>query len=68
MDPCLNPDAEQQAQDRVHRIGQHKPVRIVRFIIKDSIEETILESQEKKKYLQRMISHSFEAWNKLAFE
>ncbi|XP_006363761.2 ATP-dependent helicase rhp16-like [Solanum tuberosum] len=68
MDPCLNPDAEQQAQDRVHRIGQHKPVRIVRFIIKDTIEETILESQEKKKYLQRMISHSFEAWNKLAFE
>uniref|UniRef100_M1DHI0 Helicase C-terminal domain-containing protein n=1 Tax=Solanum tuberosum TaxID=4113 RepID=M1DHI0_SOLTU len=59
MDPCLNPDAEQQAQDRVHRIGQHKPVRIVRFIIKDTIEETILESQEKKKYLQRQVSVSY---------
>ncbi|KAG5596815.1 hypothetical protein H5410_038047 [Solanum commersonii] len=59
MDPCLNPDAEQQAQDRVHRMGQHKPVRIVRFIIKDTIEETILESQEKKKYLQRQVSVSY---------
>ncbi|XP_060189781.1 ATP-dependent helicase rhp16-like [Lycium barbarum] len=28
MEPCSNPAVEQQAQDRVHRIGQHKPVRI----------------------------------------
>ncbi|XP_060189044.1 DNA repair protein RAD16-like [Lycium barbarum] len=27
MEPCSNPAVEQQAQDRVHRIGQHKPVR-----------------------------------------
>ena len=30
---------EEQALDRVHRIGQTKPVTIIRYIVKDSIEE-----------------------------
>ncbi|MCD9638829.1 hypothetical protein HAX54_022989 [Datura stramonium] len=51
MDPWWNPAVEQQAQDRIHRIGQHKTVRIVRFVIEDTIEEKILELQEKKKLL-----------------
>ncbi|WMV38999.1 hypothetical protein MTR67_032384 [Solanum verrucosum] len=51
MDPWWNPAVEQQAQDRVHRIGQYKPVKIVRFVIENTIEERILELQEKKKLL-----------------
>ncbi|KAH0650928.1 hypothetical protein KY290_032796 [Solanum tuberosum] len=39
MDPWWNPAVEQQAQDRVHRIGQYKPVKIVRFVMENTIEE-----------------------------
>ena len=39
MDPCLNSAAEEQAIDRLHRIGQTRPVIVKRLIIKDSIEE-----------------------------
>ncbi|XP_023757117.1 DNA repair protein RAD16 [Lactuca sativa] len=49
MDPWWNPAVEQQAQDRIHRIGQYKPIRVVRFVIENTIEERILNLQEKKK-------------------
>ncbi|KAF3788376.1 ATP-dependent helicase [Nymphaea thermarum] len=49
MDPWWNPAVEQQAQDRIHRIGQYKPIRVVRFVIANTIEERILKLQEKKK-------------------
>jgi len=49
VDPWWNPAAELQAIDRVHRIGQTKSVKAIRFIIKDSIEERIVELQNKKK-------------------
>ena len=45
MDPCLNSAAEEQAIDRVHRIGQTRPVIVKRLIIKDSVEERILENR-----------------------
>ncbi|KAL5982773.1 hypothetical protein ACLOJK_016849 [Asimina triloba] len=48
MDPWWNPAVERQAQDRIHRIGQYKPIRIVRFVIENTIEERILRLQEKK--------------------
>ena len=48
MDPWWNVAAEQQAIDRTHRIGQHKPIYATRFIIADSIEERILALQQKK--------------------
>lgn len=34
--------------DRVHRIGQTKPVRVVRMVCDDSVENRILEIQEAK--------------------
>ena len=49
VDPWWNPAAELQAIDRVHRIGQTKSVKAIRFIIKDSIEERIVQLQDKKK-------------------
>jgi DNA repair protein RAD16 len=34
--------------DRIHRLGQHRPVRAIKFVIEDSIESRIVELQEKK--------------------
>jgi SNF2 family DNA or RNA helicase len=48
MEPQFNPAAEAQAVDRVHRLGQTRAVRIVRFIMKDSFEEAMLDLQKKK--------------------
>ncbi|KAL7550676.1 hypothetical protein ACHAWF_013896 [Thalassiosira exigua] len=45
VDPALNSAAEEQAIDRLHRIGQTRPVIVKRLIIKDSIEERILENR-----------------------
>nr|CAB3458767.1 unnamed protein product [Digitaria exilis] len=56
LDPWWNPGVEEQAMGRVHRIGQKKEVKVVRLIVKDSIEERILSLQEKKK---RLISSAF---------
>lgn len=49
MEPSWNPSSEDQAIDRAHRFGQEHPVRIVRFLIKDSIEQRVVELQKKKK-------------------
>ncbi|KAF9186801.1 hypothetical protein BGZ50_002271 [Haplosporangium sp. Z 11] len=54
MDPHWNPAVESQAVDRIHRLGQTKPVDVVRFIIKDSIEENILDLQKRKAELSDM--------------
>lgn len=48
MEPQYNPAAEAQAVDRVHRLGQKRAVRTVRYIMKDSFEEKMLELQDKK--------------------
>ncbi|KAJ8527551.1 hypothetical protein K7X08_015002 [Anisodus acutangulus] len=53
MEPWWNPAVEEQAMDRVHRIGQKEDVKIVRMIARSTIEERILELQEKKKLLAR---------------
>ncbi|XP_076894617.1 ATP-dependent helicase rhp16-like [Bidens hawaiensis] len=49
MDPWWNPAVEQQAQDRIYRIGQYKPIRVVKFVIENTVEEDILEMQEKRR-------------------
>ncbi|MBS1663328.1 MAG: DEAD/DEAH box helicase [Bacteroidetes bacterium] len=51
VDPWWNPAAEAQAIDRSHRIGQEKKVFAYRMICKDSVEEKILQLQEKKRAL-----------------
>ena len=51
MDPWWNPAVEDQASDRAHRIGQHKPVTIYRLIAKNTIEKKIIELHEKKRNL-----------------
>jgi SNF2 family DNA or RNA helicase len=51
MEPQYNPAAEAQAVDRVHRLGQKRPVRTIRYIMNNSFEERMLELQDKKKKL-----------------
>ncbi|XP_057455843.1 DNA repair protein RAD16 isoform X2 [Lotus japonicus] len=66
MDPWWNPAVERQAQDRIHRIGQYKPIRIVRFVIENTIEERILKLQEKKELVfEGTVGGSSEALGKL---
>lgn len=48
FDPWWNPAAENQANDRAHRIGQDKPVFVYRLIAAGSIEERITELQQRK--------------------
>ncbi|EGZ16032.1 hypothetical protein PHYSODRAFT_316138 [Phytophthora sojae] len=48
MEPSWNPSLERQAVDRAHRFGQTREVRVVRFIVKGSIEERVVALQNKK--------------------
>ena len=50
-DPWWNPAVEMQATDRAHRIGQDKKVFVYRMISKDTVEEKMLELQERKRSL-----------------
>jgi non-specific serine/threonine protein kinase len=51
IDPWWNPAVEMQATDRTHRIGQEKPVFVYKMIVRDSVEEKILQLQERKQEL-----------------
>lgn len=51
VDPWWNPAVEQQAIDRTHRIGQTKNIFAYRMICKDTVEDKILQLQEKKRLL-----------------
>jgi SNF2 family DNA or RNA helicase len=51
LDPWWNPAVESQAIDRAHRIGQSKPVFAYRLIARETVEEKVLELQEKKRDL-----------------
>ncbi|HEU5072581.1 MAG TPA: DEAD/DEAH box helicase, partial [Polyangiaceae bacterium] len=51
MDPWYNPATEEQAADRAHRIGQDRPVNVYRLVARNTVEEGILELQEKKRAL-----------------
>ena len=51
MDPWWNPAVENQAIDRVHRMGQTAPVFIFRMITKGTIEERIQKLKSEKRAL-----------------
>jgi hypothetical protein len=51
VDPWWNPAAEAQAADRTHRIGQDKPVFVYRLVSQGTVEERILQLQDKKRAL-----------------
>lgn len=51
LDPWWNPAAELQAIDRAHRIGQRRPVHAYRIVCRGTVEERVLELQQKKRAL-----------------
>ncbi|KAG0436742.1 ATP-dependent helicase rhp16 [Dictyocoela muelleri] len=53
MDLWWNPAVEDQAMDRIHRIGQYRPVKVYKLVVQDSIESKILILQEKKRALMK---------------
>ncbi|KAG7562284.1 hypothetical protein FFLO_02272 [Filobasidium floriforme] len=55
FDSDWNPQADLQAMDRAHRIGQTKQVYVYRFITKDAIEERIIERAMQKLKLDQMV-------------
>jgi SNF2 family DNA or RNA helicase len=42
MEPSFNPALEAQAIGRIHRLGQKRPVEIVRLVVKNSVEERMV--------------------------
>lgn len=55
VDPWWNPAVEQQAIDRTHRIGQTKNIFAYRMICKDTVEDKIVQLQERKRALAKEI-------------
>ncbi|KAI8092309.1 uncharacterized protein B0P05DRAFT_462355, partial [Gilbertella persicaria] len=57
------------AMDRIHRLGQHRPIRITRLIIENSIESRIIQLQEKKTALvESTVDKNQKALDKLTVE
>lgn len=50
------PSIEDQAIDRVNRLGQTRRVTVFRLVIKDSVEERVIDIQKRKR---KMISDAF---------
>lgn len=63
-DPWWNPAVERQAMDRTHRIGQTKPVFVHRLVAAGTVEERILDMQQRK---QALADALFEAESDTAY-
>lgn len=50
-----NPQCDLQAEDRAHRIGQKKQVKVFRFITEDSVEEKIIDRATQKLRLDQLV-------------
>ncbi|CAF0884246.1 unnamed protein product [Adineta ricciae] len=59
-DSDFNPQNDLQAADRCHRIGQKRPVRIIRLVCQNSFEEVILRRAEAKLKLSKSIMENSE--------
>lgn len=54
-DSDWNPAMDAQAQDRVHRIGQTRPVRVIRLVSASTVEEKILQKASQKRSLESAV-------------
>lgn len=58
LDPWWNPAVESQAIDRVHRIGQERPVFVYRMITEGTVEQRIQQlKQEKRALFEDTLGH-----------
>ncbi|GLT35850.1 hypothetical protein SLA2020_102670 [Shorea laevis] len=56
LDPWWNPTTEDQAINRAHRIGQTRPVTVLRLRVKDTVEDLFLALQQTKR---KMVASAF---------
>lgn len=69
IDPWWNPAVEMQAVQRAHRIGQTRPVHAVRFVTENSVEERMVNLQDKKMLVfEGTIDGKLQSLNKLTGE
>lgn len=69
LDPWWNVAAEEQATDRAYRIGQKRPVSVVKLVCHNSIEEKVIQLQDSKRELyNEVIKSGDEAISKLNFD
>ncbi|XP_026802369.3 transcription termination factor 2 isoform X1 [Pangasianodon hypophthalmus] len=67
IDMHWNPALEDQACDRIYRVGQHRDVTIHRFVCEGTVEDKISSLQEKKKELaQKVLSGTGSSFTKLS--
>ncbi len=66
LDPWWNPAVEDQATDRVHRIGQHRPVTVYRLVTENTVEEKILKLHETKRDLADSLLDGTDSSGKLS--
>lgn len=59
LEPQWNPAIEEQALSRVHRMGQHRPVVTMRYVMKDSIEEVRYPSLPCINHVRYCVTGSF---------
>ncbi|RYP57436.1 hypothetical protein DL770_010676 [Monosporascus sp. CRB-9-2] len=55
LEPQWNPAVEDQALARLHRMGQKRPVVTMRYIMRDSIEESVATAKGKKQLLAELL-------------
>ncbi|PLB37226.1 putative SNF2 family helicase/ATPase [Aspergillus candidus] len=65
LEPFWNPFVEEQAIDRVHRLNQTVDVKIYKMIVKDTVEERILDLQDRKRELANVTIEGKSAAGKL---
>ena len=68
LDPWWNPAVEDQASDRAHRIGQTRPVTIFRLVMKDTIEEKIVDLHKSKRDLADSLLEGTDMSGKMSAE
>ncbi len=66
MDPWWNPAVEDQASDRAHRIGQDRPVTVYRLVMKNSIEQQIVNLHKQKRDLADSLLEGTDAAGKIS--
>jgi len=55
-DVDFNPYNDKQAEDRCHRMGQTRPVQVMRFLSKGTVEEVILRVAQEKLHLEKEVT------------
>ncbi len=69
FDPWWNPMVERQAMDRAHRIGQTKTVNVYKLVTKGTVEEKVVDLQDRKaKLFEALMEENLAAADSLTWE